>query len=378
VNILAVTHIFPSRAQPQEGVFNALQMGEVAKRAQVTLLTPVRWTLSLPGRGKNSTPDAPVAAFDHISPLFLYPPGILRGYHGHFYLASIRRAAERARRKIRFDVIYGMFAYPDGWACARLAEDWGLPFVLKVHGSDVHQIRSDACRSSRLSETLRRARRVIAVSQALGREVKEIVPEAQVAVVRNGIDLRKFSPGARREARARLGLDSERPLVLFVGRLERVKGADLLPEIADHVRTKATWAVIGEGSLSGVIRGGMSRHEVRWIPEVSHSELVHWYRATNVLVVPSRNEGLPNAPLEALACDRPVVISRVGGVPEFMTDPDAGTLVESGDVEAFSLAIDRWVTGEPGKGTCRNLVSGMGWERSGEELLKVLEEATAC
>ncbi len=374
MNVLAVTHIFPFRADPQEGIFNSLQIAELSKQTQITLLTPVRWTLGFRKCSRSAAPGAP-PVFDRYSPLFLYPPGMLRGYHGHFYLASIRRAAAQARKKTRFDLVYGMFAFPDGWAAARLAKKWGLPFVLKVHGSDVHQLKSDPAQLGRLAETIRSARKIIAVSDSLCREVKEVVPEASVTVVRNGIDLDTFSPGSMAEARHRLDMDVKKKLALFVGRLERVKGADLLPKIAAGLGTEVSWAVIGRGSLGASLREEMSGYDVRWIPKASHAELVPWYRAADVVVIPSRNEGLPNALLEALACDRPVVAAGVGGIPEVLTDPDAGTLVKAGDCAAFAHGISSRLDHPPRQGAGRALVSGMGWEKSAAELMKALEEA---
>ncbi|MFH1017339.1 MAG: glycosyltransferase [Pseudomonadota bacterium] len=376
MKILAVTHIFPFRANPQEGVFNAAQIAEVAKLAQITLLTPVRWTLMFRKGGPSASPST-AAVFEHRSPLYLYPPGILRGYHGHFYLASIRRAAANARKRTQFDLVYGMFAFPDGWAAARLAKKWGLPFVLKVHGSDVHQLRSDPARVARLIEVIRSARRVIAVSEALGREVREIVPEVSVTVVRNGVDLDTFSPGSAQDARKRLDLDPKRPVVLFAGRLEKVKGADFLPQIATGLKTKVRWVVIGRGALSASLRREMTGQDVRWVAEVPHADLVPWYRAADVVVIPSRNEGLPNVLLEALACGRPVVAARTGGVSEVLTDPGVGSLVEPEDIASFSREIDHWAVRPHEEEKCRALVSGRSWGQSGKDVLDVLEEAAA-
>ena len=374
MNVLAITSLFPTPVDPQAGHFNYSQLNEVAASDAVSVLVPLRWPLFLKRREKGL--EAAAAGTLRIVPIsYVYPPGLAYGWHGHFYWASIRREVRKLAGKTRFDVVYGMFAYPDGWAAGRAARDLGLPLVLKVHGSDVHRLRHDRSRRHRLSEALGSAKRIVAVSEQLAGEVREIAPGADVRVVRNGVDPSAFSAGSREEAREKLGFPRDQPFVLFVGRMEPVKGADLLPEIAGRVKHPVGWVLIGRGSEAGGIVSRMPDRFTHWIPDVPHVRIGDYYRAADLVLIPSRGEGIPNSLLEALASDRPVVASSVGGIPEVLTDGGAGRLVQSMEPDSFARAIDDLLTHPPGKGRAAGMVSKLRWETSGRELRAVLAEA---
>lgn len=156
------------------------------------------------------------------------------------------------------------------------------------------------------------------------------------AVVPNGVDTNRFSPantGDRDEARLRLGLGSG-PLAVCVGRVCRQKGQDLLLHAWRRILSSvpdATLALVGDGAhrtsqVEGIIRAR---------PVENPSD---WYAAANVVVCPSRWEGMALVPLEAMARARSVVASDVGGTREALP-PGAGALVASGDCAALSAAI---------------------------------------
>ena len=102
-------------------------------------------------------------------PRFVFPPRVLRGWYGRFYRWSIGPAFRRALAAFRPDVVFATWAYPDGWAAVDLAHQAGLPAVLKVHGSDVLQLKHYPTRRRGTAEALRRADRVVAVSRDLAR-----------------------------------------------------------------------------------------------------------------------------------------------------------------------------------------------------------------
>jgi len=167
---------------------------------------------------------------------------------------------------------------------------------------------------------------------------------ARVEVMPPGVDHTIFSPDDQRAARARLRL-SEGPLLLFVGRIQRLKGLDLalgcLAELDDR-RTQL--AVIGgpsgaDGHAESDRLHALARElgvdgRVRWTPPVPHADLADWYRAADVCIVPSRTESFGLVALEAAACGTPVVAADVGGLRTLVDHGRTGFLV------AGRIAVD--------------------------------------
>src|SRR5262249_16040995 len=149
-----------------------------------------------------------------------------------------------------------------------------------------------------------------------------IAPD-RVIVQHNGVDGSRFLPRDRRAARERLGLPLDRPLVCYVGNLKPEKGVRTLIEAMGHLRQHGArdvlLALIGDGevqeTLSARVRALDLETQVRFCGRRPHAEIPDWIGAGDALCLPSYREGCPNVVLEALASGRPVVASRVGGVP---------------------------------------------------------------
>ena len=164
----------------------------------------------------------------------------------------------------------------------------------------------------------------------------------KVVVVPPGVDLSLFSPGDARAARAAVGLPQDAKVLLFVGRIQPLKAPEVLVKAAaellgrhPHWAGELVVAVIGGPSGSGLAhpRGleelaeglGISA-QVRFVPPVPRAQLADWYRAADLVAVPSHSESFGLVAVEAQACGTPVVAADVGGLPTAVGD--AGILVE--------------------------------------------------
>ena len=218
---------------------------------------------------------------------------------------------------------------------------------------------------------------------------------AKVVVAEPGVDLATFTPGPQRQARAALGLPADALVALFVGRIQPLKAPDVLIRAAaelvrrrPEVRSRLVVAVLGGASGAGA-RSPMGLPElaerlgigdvVRFIPPVERATLAQWYRAADLVTVPSYSESFGLVALEALACGTPVVAARVGGLPTAVGD--GGVLVEGHDTCEWATAMER-VLYTPGlrEALSRNAVrhaSGYGWERTAATLRAVYEQAVA-
>jgi glycosyltransferase involved in cell wall biosynthesis len=219
---------------------------------------------------------------------------------------------------------------------ARLA---GVPVLAHIEHDAWHY--NDA-RRQRLGRFLMRIvkPRLAAVSSAVADGVEESIG-SRPAIIPNGADLELFKPSSRKAARERLGLSEHVKLIGCAGRLEEVKGFDLLIDAMAQLPPDIHAVIFGAGSQEHALRNragflGVGR---RLTFAGLSSDMSSVYPAFDIFCLPSRFEGLPLAALEAQACDIPVVGFDVGGVAEALC-PDTSCLVPSGDVEALALAIE--------------------------------------
>ena len=380
MRILTVTSLYPNPYQPHLAPFNRQQLRHLARRHEVRVLAPVMWTMELGKRwrGASSLPAGRQRHDDGMvidHPHYWYPPWLFRRFYGHFYLASVRRAFARAVTEFRPDLVFAPWAFPDGWAAVRLGHKVGLPVVLQVHGSDVLLLSCYPEKQKRTATAVRAADGIVAVSQDLADQVVRLgAAPGRVRVVYRGVDAGLFRPGPKSEARARLSLPAEVPTILFVGNLLSVKGPDLLVDacgilVREGVRFRA--CLVGQGDIEPRLRErvgqlGLGEH-VRFLGSLPHAQLPDWYRAADVLVVPSRSEGVPNVLLEAAACGTPFVASRVGGIPE-VTGLGRGQLVPPEDAAALAGAIRSVLGTPPAEGAALR-----SWDLAADELCDFLE-----
>lgn len=173
----------------------------------------------------------------------------------------------------------------------------------------------------------------------------------RIEVITPGVDHQVFSPGDRARARRRVGLPGG-PLLLFVGRIQPLKGADLAVRALAEVRDPhAQLVVIGGPSgpdgageveaLHALVRELGLESRVHFVPPQPHDRLVEYYRAADVCVVPSRTESFGLVALEAAACGTPVVAANVGGLRLLVEHGATGFLVDERDPAAYAASIDR-------------------------------------
>mgnify|MGYP005856319257 CR=1 FL=1 len=346
LRVLAITNLFPNPYQPHKAVFNRQEFQTLVRQnLDVTVIAPILWTDEWPARLKNGRKlsadrTTNTAGLKVVHPTYWYPPKLLRNWYGPCFLASIARVGRRLIAEHRPDLIYGSWAYPDGWAAVQLAKRHNLPVVVKINGSDIRALESYPGRRFKTIQALRQADGIVAVSQDLAQTALSwgINPQ-RIRTVYRGVNRALFHPGDRAEARRRLNLPGSDTLKLglFVGNLLPVKGLDVLIEAIsrldargelpvyhsdalDAARPGVRFVLIGGGPLKSklaeAIRAAGLGDRVELAGPVPLERLPDWYRACDLFVLPSRSEGVPNVILEAAACGAPIVASRVGGVPE--------------------------------------------------------------
>jgi glycosyltransferase involved in cell wall biosynthesis len=246
-----------------------------------------------------------------------------RGGGKRRYAALARRAVSAARR-FHPDVVYAHFLVPSG-LIAGLADR--APLVVTAHGRDVRNAGAIPGIRTLTRRTVARAAAVIAVSDYLRRELEAKVPEARgkTEVIDSGVDLERF--------RVEPAPDGD-PSFLCLGALTERKNVVRLAEAFERLPA-GTLTFVGDGPLRARLEG---RARVELVPPISHEQVPARIAQARVVCQPSLVEPLGQALLEAMACGRPVVATRIGGPPEFVP-PEAGILVDPLDVDALAEAL---------------------------------------
>lgn len=237
-----------------------------------------------------------------------------------------RRYLELARATLgaaRPDVVYAHFLVPAGLIAALASR---APLVVTAHGQDVANVGAIPGIAAATRLVVRRASTVIAVSDYLRRELEAKVPSARgkTEVVSSGVDLARFSPQPPGEGFLCIGGLTERKNV--------VRLADAFAQLGE-----GTLTFVGDGPLRPRLEG---RPNVRVLGALQHDRIPELIAAARVVCQPSLVEPLGQALLEGMACGRPVVATRVGGPPEFVTS-QSGVLVDPLDTGSIADGLRR-------------------------------------
>jgi len=235
-----------------------------------------------------------------------------------------------------------------------LKHELELPLVSTFH--TLARVKAEACEDEP-GQRARAEAQVVGCSDAiLASTVDEGVQlarlygadPARIEIVPPGVDHHVFSPGSKAAARAELGLGAG-PVLLFVGRVQRLKGADVAVRAAaalEAVGDRPTLVIVGgpsgaEGEaaldeLHKLVADHGLTDQVRFVPPQPHAHLAVYYRAADACLVPSRSESFGLVALEAAACGTPVVAAAVGGLRSLVDHARTGFLVEGRDPAAFA------------------------------------------
>ena len=278
------------------------------------------------------------------------------------YLALARRA-RAAAREFRPDVVYAHFLVPAGLAAALASR---APLVVTAHGQDVRNIGSVPGIRAATAYVARRAARIVAVSDYLRVELEARLPEARgkVDVVSSGVDLDRFHPGIPPAT------DLESPAYLCLGTLTERKNVVRLARAFERVG-RGSLTFVGDGPLRGELEG---RRGIALTGSVAHADVPGWLAAADVVCQPSLLEPLGQALLEAMACGRTVVATRIGGPPEFVP-PDAGILVDPLDEAGLANALRAAAAFPSPNAAAQTAAAGHDLRRQAERIEQILERA---
>lgn len=386
-SVVVLSSLFPSAVQPGAGLFIRERMFRVGAQLPIAVVAPTAWfpLQGLLRRVKPGfRPGAPAhelqQGFDVWFPRFLSVPGTLKGLDGLLMALGAFPRMQQLKRAGRLDLIDAHFAYPDGYAATLLGRWLGVPVTITLRGTESRHVK-DAVFRPRLTVALQRATQVFAVSDSLRQLALSLgIAPDKVRVVGNGVDLAKFRPMLRDQARAQLGLPTDVPVLVSVGGLVERKGFHRVIELLPALRRQhpgLLYLVVGGSSPEGDMTDMLKRQvsdaglddAVRFLGPLSPERIREPLSAADVFVLATRNEGWANVFLEAMACGLPVVTTDVGGNAEVVCSPTLGTVVPFGDADRLRDALSHALTHPWDAAVIRRHAVANTWDQRVDELV---------
>jgi D-inositol-3-phosphate glycosyltransferase len=312
--------------------------------------------------------------------------------------------AEAAQPLGHYDAVHSHY-WLSGQVGALARDRWGVPLVHSMH--TMAKVKNDALAAGDTPEPIARIigeEQVVEAADMLiantDLEAKQLInlydaDPGRVEVVHPGVDLNVFRPFDKARARADLGLPADANVLLFAGRLQPLKGPDvLLRAVAELLRqTPALRSRIVVPVVGGPSGSGLEHPEslaqlstelglddvVRFVPPVAQQDLARWCAAATLVAVPSYNESFGLVAAEAQATGTPVVAAAVGGLTTVVRDGHSGLLVDGHEAREWAAALRRVIEDDDLRirleGGALEQARQFAWEKTAARSLDVYERA---
>jgi glycosyltransferase involved in cell wall biosynthesis len=380
---LVLSTLYPNPVSPRFGTFVARSLEAVARRGdwRVTVVNPIGLPPLALGRYRPLAQLPTIAEEGGITvhrPRFTLIPRIGARRNA----AAIARAAGPLVRALHaetpFDLVDAQFFFPDGPAAATLAAALGLPLSIKARGSDITLWGAQDFARRQMVEAAHAASGLLAVSRDLAERMAGMgMPAEKIALHYTGLDRDRFRPldhpQLRRQLTDKLGftLPPRAPVLACIGALIERKGQAIAIGALRHLPPETRLVLVGKGEDEAHLRA-LSASEgvadrVFFAGSVDHDLMPLILSAADVMVLPTANEGLANAWVEALACGTPVVTCDVGGARELIAGDVAGRLVAR-SAQAVAAGVRAVLADPPPREAVAALTEAFSWDANAAAL----------
>ncbi|UCG32821.1 MAG: glycosyltransferase [Phycisphaerales bacterium] len=365
--ILLLSRLFPKAPDPRLGIFT-LRQAERLRHAgfDIEVISPVpfipqalthvpRWR-----RYRNQTAPCEVSGFNVHRPAYFRPPGKwFIGYERQAMWWGIRSTVERLAAARPFDLVYAWDFKVDVGAGCDAARQLGIPCVGLAIGGDLNvDVRWNSKALQAITRSLLECDAIACVSEALRKRVQALTRgRREATVITTGADLTAFRPATTEERvaiRRDLNWPADAVVVLSAGYLLRAKGVFELLAAFDRVAARHPQAMLvylGDGAerqaMESRIADSPVKERIRLLGHIHHLDVARYFRAADILALPSYHEGMPNVVLEGMGAGLPILATRVGGIPEAVPDERYGILVPPRDENELSQALERMLADKP-------------------------------
>ncbi len=384
LRVLTLATLFPNAHRPNLGGFVARQTKGLAALpdVEVEVAAPVGMPPWLLSRHSHYAPLAALPATEIWEGLRVHRPRfpvltvVGQRWTPRLLARTLVPMLADLRGRFPFDVIDAEFFWPDGPAAVALGRRLGVPVSIKARGADIHFWGRRRSTAGQVLAAGRHADGLLAVSGALADDMAALGMERdRIAVHHTGVDLDRFKPTDKDTAKQALGIAG--PLVVTPGALIERKGQAIA---IDALRSLpgATLLLVGDGPDRPALerQAAAQGARIRFTGAVPNARVAELLAAADVMLLPTRSEGLANVWVEALACGTPVVTCDVGGAREAIPE-DCGRLVGR-DPAAFAAAAWHLIAHPPASECLRDAAARFSWQRNAEELRAHLARLVAA
>lgn len=394
IKVLALSFLFPNAQQPNHGIFVYNRLNALSKYADIKVINPIPWSpvhahLSQYSDFDKVPEKTKLGNLDVYHPRFLSIPKYLKSIESLSYYLSVKRVLNTELKEFDFDLIDLHWTYPDLPSGLVLSNRYKAPFIATLRGYEAFHIPDPGIRKNIVKYCLNRADKVIALSEDLKKlSISLGTAEDKHQVIRNGVDVERFSYIPSAEARIKLCIPEDEKVIISIGRLVKPKGFDLiiqaLPDVIKKTGlTNIKLYIIGQpdpgDDFTGELRKQISLlgldDNVIFQGGVPNQDLVTWYNAADIFCLASRGEGSPNVLTEALSCGCPSVATDVGAVKEIInSEPNIGRCVESDNAASLAFALSEVLVTDFDRAGNADRYSCYNWEWCANSVYKVYED----
>ncbi|WP_430790443.1 glycosyltransferase [Virgibacillus flavescens] len=392
MNILIISHMYPSKTKEINGVFVHEQVKELIKQGHnVKVVSPVPFVPSLlkqlspKWKNYDATPATDVIDTVEVHyPTFIALPKRInfhrsgqRMYHG------IKKTVADIYKEFKFDVIHAHVALPDGAAAVQLAQDFNVPLITTIHGQDLqHTIHKDLKCRNQVTQVLTESSNTILVSHKLNTIRKKFFPEIEdgkCTVIHNGV-----APLFLEPTKQPVSTTNQTDIkILCVANLLQPKGIDFsIKAMAKIVENypNMTYQIIGVGpeadTLYRLVKKLGLENNVVFLGAKSREEVSRYMNESDIFLLPSWNEAFGVVYIEAMASGIPVIGCKGEGVEDIVDSGVDGYLVDPKDVDDIVRVTTELVANptmrlEMGKAARIKVENNFTWEKSAAKLIDV-------
>ena len=363
--ILVITFSFPTKVNQTGGIFILNQLVYLKNSYDIKVIAPYPYVP--PFKFLRSYKFSKIPFKEKINGMEVYKPkylmlprnnltfkviNILLIIESFFSSITSKNILDKLYKRWDFDIIHVHGLVPDGIVALKYKKNYNKPLVTTLHGEDVTKYSKKLFLKSLSKIVLKGCDKIICVSKSLRYEVyKTNLSKKQIEVIPSGYNVKRFRPLDIKKCRKLLNLPQDKKIILFVGHLVERKGIVYLIKalkILSKKNNNFLCCIIGTGVLEKELKYEISKlqieNKVIFAGQKTPDEIPLWVNACDILVLPSLNEGLPNVISEALACGKPVVATKIAGIPEIV-NKDVGYLVKPKNkndlAEKISLALNK-------------------------------------
>ncbi len=327
MRVLWITTQYPSDIAPGAGVFHKTQIDALVKQGvEVTVVTPVpqlpKMFELLDKKYKHNNQKSnqfprheKINGVDVYRPLYTALPGQLKWAQPHRRIAkAIKNLINQ--ENLQFDLIHAHFAMPSGGAANIISKNFGKPYIITLHGSDVNVYPHYSSFAMKAFKTaVSNAADLVAVSKKLSLKTNELTNKEPVFLP-IGINLSTFNLD-RDAASENIQIPKGKIILTYIGRLVKEKGIIELTETLKTLDDRFYCIFIGDGPLKERLENDVDLSgKIMLTGQVPNEMVTTYLSKADIFILPSYSEGMPTVLIEALALKKPVVSTNVGGVPD--------------------------------------------------------------